>query len=480
MKRSALLSIALAALTAPAFAAEIDGLPQPAAARPIALIAPKEETLANGLRVIVVERTGVPLLNARLLVKTGSESDPDKLGGLAGFAAELLTKGTATRTAPEIARQIESLGASLDAGAGWDAVQVKLTTLTASADAAFAILADVVRNPKFAPDEIERARHQVLDELRVEMEKPGEIARRMGSRAVLGASGYAHAASGTPASIARIKRADLAAHHARTFTPANALLIIAGSVKADEGFALAEKAFGDWSAGRDAPAAPAKSAAEKPRAILIDMPHAGQAAVYFGAPGLARNDASFAIAEVTNAVLGVGYSSRLNQEVRVKRGLSYGAASKLLPSHALGLFAASCQTKNESAAEVVRVIQGELKRLATEPVPADYLVARKAVLTGNFSRELETNEGYVKLLTDLALHGLPLDSPAHRVADINAVSADDVRAFAEKHLLPDSMSIIVAGRAKDVAKPLHEIFPKLEIIPQNKLDLDAVTMGKGR
>ena len=450
-------------------AVEIEGLPQPAAPRPAKLIAPQEKTLANGLRVIVVERPGVPLLSAELIVRSGSETDPEKLAGLAKFTASLLTQGTAKRTATQIASEVESLGASLAADAGWDSIHLALKTLSANAGAAFEILADVARSPQFAPEEIERHRRQALDDLRVEMETPGQIARVVAGRALLGSSPYAHPAQGTLGSLPRIKRADITALHARVFVPGNALLVLAGNVTAADGFALAEKVLGDWPAGKTpAPVAP-KAGGQKPRAILVDLPQAGQAAVYVGAPGLGKSDAAFTIAEVTNAVLGTGYSSRLNQEIRLKRGLSYGAASRLTTSREFGTFAASCQTKNESAAEVVGLIQTELKRLASEPIPENYFASRKAVLTGNFARELETNDGYLTRVADLALHGLPLETLATRVERIQAVGVDEVRGFAEKHLAPDAMTVVVVGRAKDVAKPLREIFPKLEVIPQSKV-----------
>ena len=465
MKPHFFLALLLAA-TAPAV--EIDGLPKPAAARPAKLIVPQEKTLANGLRIIVAERPGVPLLNAALIVRSGSEADPSTLAGLAKFTGDLLTQGTTTRTAPQIASEIESLGASLATDAGWDAIELNLKTLSANAGAAFEILADVVRNPKFAPGEIERQRRQALDDLRLAMEAPGQVARTVAVRTLLGASPYAHPADGTLSSLARIARADIAALHARVFTPANALLVIAGNVTAADGFALAEKVFGDWAAGKAPAISAADSVAQKPRAILVDLPHAGQAAVYIGAPGLAKADAAFTIAEVTNAVLGTGYSSRLNQEIRLKRGLSYGASSKLTTGRGFGIFAAACQTKNESASEVIRVMQTEFKRLAAEPVPAEYLASRKAVLTGNFSRELETNDGYLSLVADLALHDLPLDTLTHRVERIEAVGADEVRVFAEKYFAPERMTVVVVGRAKDVAKPLRAVFPKLEVIPQSK------------
>ncbi len=477
MKLHACLLATLAATLVSAPAAEIEGLPKPAAPRPLKLVAPQEKTLANGLRVIVVERNGVPLLSAHLLFKTGSAADPAKLAGLTSFTAGLLTQGTATRTAPQIAKQLEALGATLTTGTDWDTLQLKLDTLSANAEPAFEILADVVRSPKFAPEEIERLRRQGLDELRLAMEQPSAIARAVAARAILGASLYAHPPTGTLASLPRIKRGDILSIHQRACIPANAVLVIVGDVSTAAGFALAEKVFGDWTGGSAPEASVPKVAPSQPRAILIDLPNAGQAAVYAGARGLARTDEEFTVAEVTNAVLGTGYSSRLNQEIRVKRGLSYGAASKLSPGRTEGLFGASCQTKNESAAEVVRVIQTELKRMASEPAEAAYLDSRRAVLTGDFGRKLETNSGYADEIGELAVYGIPLNSLDERISKIDTVTADQTRAFAAEHFLPEGMTFIIVGRAKDTAARLREIFPKLQVITQRQLDFDSPTLG---
>ncbi len=176
---------------------------------------------------------------------------------------------------------------------------------------------------------------------------------------------------------------------------------------------------------------------------------------------------------MTNALLGGGYSSRLNQEVRVKRGLSYGASSGLTTWRAGGLFVAGAQTKNESAAEVVKVIQTEIQRLSTETAPAEYLKTREALLTGAFGRDLETNEGYVKRIGDLALYGLPLESLENYVPDVEHTMPPDLQAFAGKHFAADPLNVIVAGQAKIVEKPLRALFPKLEVIPLSKLDLDT-------
>ena len=462
-------------------AATVEGLPEPAEPRAVKLLVPQEKTLANGLRVIVVERPGLPLVSAEVLLRSGSEADPAPASGLAAFTAALLTQGTATRSATQIAREVESLGATLKATAGWDGTAVELTTLSAQLQPAFALLADVTLRPKFATAEIERLRRQTLDELRLSLEEPGTVAKLAAARAILGRGLYAHPEKGTVASIQRLHRQEIADFHAARYVAGEALLIIAGNVTADAAFALAEKNFGDWKAAPDkpAPALTPFAPAAKPRAILIDMPNAGQAAVLVGGPGIARKADDYFAGTVANTVLGGGYTSRLNQEIRLKRGLSYGARSTLTALRTGGLLTARCQTKNVSAPEVVQLMRAELQRLGSEPVPSDYLATRQAMLGGDFARELETNAGYVNRLADFAMHEIPLDQLPRYLDRIRKVMPEDVRGFSEKHLVPKAMSVIVVGQAKEIAKPLRALFPTLETIPQADLDLDSPTLRRG-
>jgi zinc protease len=178
--------------------------------------------LENGLRVIVVARPGLPVLSADLLIKSGAEVDPPELAGLASLTATLLTRGTAQRSATKIAEDIEALGAQIDATADWDATTVGLSALSSQAPAALEILADVVRNPAFAKDEIERARRETLDALRVAYEEPRTIALAAAQRAIFGTGAYAHMRSGTLASIARAQRESIVQLHALHYRPGNA------------------------------------------------------------------------------------------------------------------------------------------------------------------------------------------------------------------------------------------------------------------
>ena len=338
--------------------------PPPATPRSPQIPRPVERTLANGLRVIVVERKNMPLVSAALYIKNGGEIDPPQLSGVADMTASLLTKGTDRHSAPEIAEAIEALGGALDSGAGWDRSTASVGVMSTRFAPALSILAEVVRRPTFKDEEIERLRQQYLDDLQVALGDPGQLARYVTQRVVFGDAPYGHPLSGTPESIARIKRADIVKLHATYYRPDNAILVIGGDITPAAAFQLATRNFGNWLKPRTpllpAPASKLDALGAKPanaRVIVIDKPDAGQAAVFVARTGLRRTDPDYFRGIVANSVLN-GYSGRLNQEIRIKRGLSYGAGSSLDVRRDVGPFSASAQTKNESGAVVADLLLG--------------------------------------------------------------------------------------------------------------------------
>jgi zinc protease len=455
--------------------------PPPAAPRSVNVPKPVERTLANGLRVIVIENHSTPLVGAQLLVKNGGEVDPANLSGLADMTGELLTKGTKTRTAPQIAQEIEALGGALSSGAGWDASRASVNVLSSKTEPALAILADLVRNPVFKEEEIERLRQQYLDNLSVGMNSPGTLASWVAGRVVFGDSPYGHPVSGTPASVQRIQAKDVADFHARFYRPDNAVLVFGGDIKADDAYKLAERLFGDWAKPATALTASAtarvEGAAGKRRVVVVDMPGAGQAAVVFARRGIARTDPEFYAGVVANSVLS-GYSGRLNQEIRIKRGLSYGARSSLETRRDVGPFVASAQTKNQSGAEVASLLVGELTRLSSEAVSETELTPRKAVVIGNFGRSLETTEGLVGQVASLALYGLSLDEINRYIASVQGVTAAQIQKFAGSRLGAADAAIVIVGDAKDFIEPLRKQFPEVEVIKRDELDLDTGKLRK--
>ena len=474
----ALLTSAAGAQQAPA---PQETPPPPSAPRPVSVPKPVERTLANGLRVIVVERHEMPLVTAQLLVKSGGEVDPQGLAGAADMTAELLTKGTKTRTAPQIAQEVEALGGSLESAAGWDASRVTVGVMSSKAPQALAILTDVARNPVFSAEEVERLRQQYLDSLSVAMGDPGQLASMIAPRVVFGDAPYGHPLTGTPDSVRLIKREDIAALHAKFYRPDNAVLVIGGDIRAEEAFGLASRLFGDWAKPPTPLTAAQGSAASqgsaRRRVVVVDVPGAGQAAVLVARPGISRTDPMFFSGVVSNAVLS-GYSGWLNQEIRINSGLSYGARSSLETRRSVGPFVASAQTKNPSGAEVATLLTGELSRLAGEPVGETELAPRKSVVIGGFGRALETTEGLVGQVASLALYGLPLDELNNYVRNVQSVTAADVQKFAGSRLGTGDASIVIVGDSKEFVEPLRKQFGTVEVIPFAELDLNSATLRK--
>jgi len=455
--------------------------PPPAPPRSVSFPKPVERTLTNGLRVVVIPRSNASLVSAVLVIKNGGEIDPPELPGLADMTANLLTKGTATRDATRIAEEIESLGGTLESRARWDASTASVDVMSRRIDAAVAILADVVRNPTFKADEIERLRQQNIDNLTLAMGEPGAIARFVAARVVFGDSLYGHPIGGTAESLARITRDDITKLHGRFYRPDNTILVIGGDITGVNGFALANRYFGDWKKPAtpmpDLSAAMSTASGKAGRVVVIDKPDAGQAAVYLARIGINRKDADYFRGIVANSVLS-GYSGRLNQEIRIKRGLSYGAGSTLDTRRDVGPFVASTQTKNESGAVVADLLLGEIGRLATAP-PADAeLTPRKAVLIGNFSRNLETAAGLVTQVASLALYGLSLDEINSYINNVQAISTADVQKFAGTRLDARTSNIIVVGNAKEFLPALQKQFPNVEVIPIAELDLNTALLRK--
>jgi zinc protease len=398
------------------------------------------------------------------------------------MTGNLLTKGTQSRDATKIAQEIESLGGSLDAGARWDASTATVGVMSSKIQQAMEILADVVRHPTFKSEEVERLRQQNLDNFTLALGDPGSIARFVAARVVFGDSPYGHPVSGTAESLTRITAADIAKMHSRYYRPDNAILVIGGDINGKDGIALATKYFGDWqkpttplpaiSAAMDAAAAPKTG-----RVVVIDKPDAGQAAVFLARTGINRKDPDYFRGIVSNSVLS-GYSGRLNQEIRIKRGLSYGAGSALESRRDVGPFLASAQTKNESGAMVADLLLGEIGRLSSAP-PADAeLTPRKAVLIGNFSRNLETAGGLVGQVGSLALYGMGLDEINRYINNVQAVNTADIQKFAGTRLDAKTANIIIVGNAKAFLPELQKKYPNVEVIPVTELDLNTALLRK--
>ena len=259
--------------------------PRPLPSRPVSFPPYELTTLPNGMQVIVVMHHEQPEVTMRILVRAGAAYDPPGKSGTAALAGSLLNQGTNTRSAQEIADTIDSIGGALDTGASSDVTSATVLVMKDSFDIGMDLLADVVRRPVFAPEEIERQRKQVIANLGVSLEDPGFIAGAVLSRLIYGFHPYGFPDSGMPATIAKITREDLREFHRRYFIPNNSILAIVGDVTAAEAMTAATRVFGDWQ--RQAVQPPPLPEPPKPtrRIVIIDKPDSVQTAVRIGQLG---------------------------------------------------------------------------------------------------------------------------------------------------------------------------------------------------
>jgi len=458
-------------------------MPVPGVAKPVTVPAVSEKILPNGLTVAVVERKNVPLVTAQLLIKSGANIENADQAGLANITFSLLTKGTKTRTATQIAEQMECLGGSINTGAGWNNSNVSINVMTDKLGAALAIMSDVVLNPVFKQEELTLLKSQMLDNLTYNLKQPGFLGNYVASAY----SFYEHPAGGTPASLNKITQADIVRFHKDAITASNAVLIFTGDITPDTANLLAQQYFGKWKSGENQELN-IKSVYEtesKPplvrRMLVVDMPDSGQASVkYLQDLQIGRIDASkrsssvYYPAIVLNSALGGGYSSRLNQEIRIKRGLSYGARSDFAWRKAASNFITSTQTKNESAAEVAALILDEIKKLTQSPIEKTELAPRKLALTGDFGRNLETTDGLATAVAELYSFGIPTNELNTYMKNVDAISDQQIRDFAQHNLLGGD--IVIVGDYAKFKDDLKKRFPdlKVEIIKADSIDLSKL------
>jgi zinc protease len=278
--------------------------------------------------------------------------------------------------------------------------------------------------------------------------------------------------------------ADVAEFHAN-YVPANAVMIFAGDISAAEAASLTEKVFGSWKGAAATRAAPEGSnnrsqRKDTGRILVVDLPNSGQAAVTYAlaVPQIGRGDKRYFDASVMNSVLGGGYSSRLNYEIRIKRGLSYGAGSSFAWRAPRSNFSTRVQTKNESAAQVAELTMAEIKRLSESPVAAAELTPRKSVLTGNFGRNLETTAGLANAIGELYSFGIPANQLNNYMSGVNAVSDAQIRDFASKNL--SGGDIIIVGDYSVFKDDLAKRFPNVtvDVIKADELDLGKDNLRK--
>src|SRR5271169_1939597 len=450
-------------------------MPAPGSPRPFEFPAAATKTLPNGLRVFVVTDHREPAVAARLVIlSAGSIQDPVGMPGVAGMTAGLLTQGTAQRSAKEIAETIDFVGGTLEAKAGRDATTVTLDVVKKDLGVGMELLSDVVLHPAFRNEELDRQRRQLLSDLEVQYSDPNYLATLAFARTLYGNSPYGLPEQGTPATIKKLQREDFVKFHDANYAPNQALLGFAGDITPEEAFAIAEKYFGSWPK-LDVPSTPphVPSNATATHVWLIDKPDAVQTQIRIGRIAIRRADLDFLPLDVTNHIFGGSYNSRLNTEVRIKKGLTYGASSAFTPHRFTGSLAVETYTRTEATVDATKLVMDLLTEMSQGKISQKELDFARDYLAGVYPIESETAEQVADRVLTVAAFDLPADYNQTYPDKIRATSLEQVQATARKYFSTSDLDIVLVGNVSAFRDALKKQFAGAEIteIPFGDVDV---------
>lgn len=421
--------------------------------RPLELPPHERRTLPNGLTVHLVPRGPLPLVAVRLVMRGGSVWDPPGKAGLADFAARLFRRGAGGKSADALSEAIDFVAAAMGGYANEENVVVSLSCPARHLEPMLELMGLLVLHPDFPAGEIELARRRSLAQLQNELDDPGALAERAWAQAMWGAHPYGHEVLGHKQALEGFTRADLVDFHRTRLGPGLAHLYVVGDVAPDRVTAVAERVFGGWSGGpKVAPVVPDwKGPARAGEVVIVDKPEQTQVQLRIGARGVKRGHPDHFPLVVMNAVLGGGFTSRLIREIRVKRGLSYGASSAFDMMANAGTFTVGSFTKTESVGTLIDVALGEVKKMrAKGPTPLE-VETMKRYISGLYPARLETNEAIAGAIADVQHYGLPDDWITGYRDRINQVTAKEAAAAAAKHLFDAERALVLVGNAERLA-----------------------------
>ncbi|HMK50475.1 MAG TPA: pitrilysin family protein [Thermodesulfovibrionales bacterium] len=405
--------------------------------------------LPNGLVVLHSENHNLPIVMVTLIVKAGQIDETAEKAGLANLTAALMPEGTNTRLSAAISEETDFIGAALGVSAGTDYTSASLSVLKKDLRKGFEIFSDVLLNPSFPIQEIERKKAQITGSLRQREEEPGFLAERAFRKEVFGEHAYGRLIEGSPETLKSIGRDDLVRFHKDYFLPNNSILAVVGDVTAEELSGLLKNFLGGWEPGALLPPAAKSPEALGTKHVIKIEKDLTQANILLGNIGISRDNSDYYAVSVMNYILGGGgFSSRMMQSIRDKMGLAYDVHSFFASYKYTGFFQVGLQTRNESANTAIAEMIKQIEKMKTEEVSDEELSEAKAYLTGSFPRRLDTNKKIADFLASIEFFNLGLDFDKKYPDYINAVTKRDVLRVAKKYLNPEAGVLVVVADQK--------------------------------
>ena len=436
--------------------------PQPLASRQLNIPVPSESSLANGLRVVVVESDRLPLVNFRLAFRTGDAHDPKELPGLSDMLTHMLAEGTESYTSRALADETARLGATLTAGAASDYTTVAASALSSYGDEILQLLAEVALRPTVPEDELELAKQNSHQNLIAQRAQASFLATETLARVIFGEHPY-HRVAPTHESIEGATREALLSFHRAKFVPNNAVLIAVGDVRQGELLKRVEELFGEWQPGElPVEQFPAPPERVERAAYIVDRPGSAQSNIIIANPAITRTHPDYFPMLAMHTILGANASSRLFMNLREEKGYTYGAYTSLDARRLAGTFRATAEVRTPVTGASLQEFFYEMGRIREEHVSDEELNNAKTYLTGVFPIRLETQEGLIEQLVQIWLHDLAPDYLQTYAPQVRAVTRDDVLRVARRFITPDRAAIVVVGDAAEVAEQVKPYAQRME------------------
>lgn len=406
----------------------------------------KEVTSPGGIKAWLVEEKSIPLIAMNFSFRGGSVLDPKDKDGVSEFLTGMLDEGAGTLSSAEFQKRRDALAFRMSFDSGKDFFEGSFQALSRNRNESFDLLHLAITEPRFDPQPLERVRQQFLLNVKEKDEDPQKQAFSAWMDMALPDDPYARDGSGTEQTIGAISAADLRAAHSRIFTRAKLQVAVVGDIDAVELGPLLDKVFGGLPLNSEPVAVPEAKVTQTQRLNIVphDMP---QSVIVFGHEGPLRNDPDFIPAYVMSEILGGGgLSSRLTEEIREKRGLTYGVGLGLSPMNRAGLYVGSLQTSNAKVGESLELVREVMARMAAEGPTQQELDEAKTFLTGSYALRFSSNAAIANQLLALQQQGLGIDYVSRRNGLIEAVTIDQVKAQAKRLLHPDRLIVSIVGK----------------------------------
>ena len=410
--------------------------------------------LPDGLDVIVVPTSRLPLVDLRLVARAGSVNDPAGKEGLASLTADLLTQGAGKRTAKQLADDIEFVGGSLNAFPGTEQMVVTCEVLKKDLPLGLELFRDVIVSPTFSAEDFSRKKEEALGQIASDKSEPSVIADNAMARWFWGENSLGHPPIGWDASVKSITRDDVVGFHRGFLTPERSLLVIVGDVDPKALVSQLKTAFAAWKPAGPLPATDpyGPAAALKGRSVrVINKPEATQTQIRMMCPSIPRNHPDWYALQVANTICGDGFTSRLVNSIRVEQGLTYSISSQFQQRRAAGAFRISTFTRNDQLRKCVDATLAEVKKLVDEgPTDAELDKARN-YLKGQYPLGLQAPDDLAGEIANLQFFGLPQDFIATYPERIGAVTMADVKRVLKTYFCTEDLKILVVTNG-DMAK----------------------------